>query len=415
MQSGDTTLVAARWKRRAATGKGGSVQVLGNLVGLIGNASIDASGDTGGGTVLVGGDFQGKNPDIQNAFRTYIGPGCDDQGRRDHERRRRQGDRVVGRRDARLRHDQRAGGEQSGNGGFVEVSGKGWLDFHAKVDTRAPKGKTGTLLLDPTDVEIVATCCDGDETDMSFDTQGTPPIYDPDFRPEGSTTPSTDHLDRNKNRLVNNNVTINTSGTKVTGRAATLPSWRRRQFQPVRRSAARRAQQHQRQRQHREHRLWRHTDVRRPGSVTTPDSRKSCDTGTINLNAPVSTGGHMILMAGTSVIQQADAPIRANSLYANALRSEVRLNQAVNMVNTLAWLLAELVQVQEWPGPDRRIDQPRLRYLRRRRGRDLGACRYHRPSIKNDQRYHGARGERLRRTTGKAATVRLTAGSGASG
>src|SRR5712691_11540012 len=41
------------------------------------------------------------------------------------------------------------GGEASGNGGFVEVSGKDSLGFAASVDTLAPLGKTGTLLLDP--------------------------------------------------------------------------------------------------------------------------------------------------------------------------------------------------------------------------------------------------------------------------
>src|SRR6266566_4610003 len=41
------------------------------------------------------------------------------------------------------------GGEAGGNGGFVEVSGKESLGFAASVDTLAPLGKTGTLLLDP--------------------------------------------------------------------------------------------------------------------------------------------------------------------------------------------------------------------------------------------------------------------------
>jgi len=46
--------------------------VLGSRVGLTGDAKIDASGQLGGGTVLVGGDYQGKNPDIQNANITYF-------------------------------------------------------------------------------------------------------------------------------------------------------------------------------------------------------------------------------------------------------------------------------------------------------------------------------------------------------
>jgi hypothetical protein len=31
--------------------------------------------------VLVGGDYQGRNPDVQNAYRTYIGADAVDQSR----------------------------------------------------------------------------------------------------------------------------------------------------------------------------------------------------------------------------------------------------------------------------------------------------------------------------------------------
>ena len=41
-----------------------------------------------------------------------------------------------------------------GDGGFVEVSGKNTLNFSGTVSTLAPHGKTGTLLLDPSDITI---------------------------------------------------------------------------------------------------------------------------------------------------------------------------------------------------------------------------------------------------------------------
>ena len=63
---------------------GGTVKVLGQQVALLSGASINASGDAGGGTVLIGGDFQGKNPDIQNASFTTVDR-CIHQCRCSHE------------------------------------------------------------------------------------------------------------------------------------------------------------------------------------------------------------------------------------------------------------------------------------------------------------------------------------------
>src|SRR5258708_3143610 len=51
---------------------GGTVKVLGDKVGLFDGTRIDASGDAGGGTVLVGGNFHGAGPE-QNASATYVG------------------------------------------------------------------------------------------------------------------------------------------------------------------------------------------------------------------------------------------------------------------------------------------------------------------------------------------------------
>ena len=47
------------------------------------------------------------------------------------------------------------GGENAGDGGFVEVSGKENLIFRGDVDLIAPSGNDGTLLLDPKVIEIV--------------------------------------------------------------------------------------------------------------------------------------------------------------------------------------------------------------------------------------------------------------------
>ncbi|HEY6509723.1 MAG TPA: filamentous hemagglutinin N-terminal domain-containing protein, partial [Vicinamibacterales bacterium] len=155
IQSGDTTMVLGAVEAKGSEGIGGAVQVLGNLVGLTGNASIDASGETGGGTVLVGGDFQGKNPDVQNAFRTYVGPDATikaDAGANGD------GGKVIVWADDITRYYgtiSARGGAQAGDGGFVEVSGSRYLDFNGSVNTSAPRGNYGTLLLDPTNIEVV--------------------------------------------------------------------------------------------------------------------------------------------------------------------------------------------------------------------------------------------------------------------
>jgi len=57
--SKDMLLEAGSVTSATGAGKGGEIQVLGERVGLTGNARVDASGQQGGGTVLVGGDYQG--------------------------------------------------------------------------------------------------------------------------------------------------------------------------------------------------------------------------------------------------------------------------------------------------------------------------------------------------------------------
>jgi CHAT domain-containing protein len=45
---------------------------------------------------------------------------------------------------------------QTGNGGFVEVSGKGFLDYAGIADLSAVQGQFGTLLLDPANIRVIA-------------------------------------------------------------------------------------------------------------------------------------------------------------------------------------------------------------------------------------------------------------------
>ena len=65
------------------------------------------------------------------------------------------------------------GGANSGNGGFVEVSGKDSLIFEGTVDTSAVNGEFGTLLLDPKNIAIKPGTDDGDDEGSRKNVLGT--------------------------------------------------------------------------------------------------------------------------------------------------------------------------------------------------------------------------------------------------
>ena len=138
---------------KSRSGRGGSVQLLGDRVGLLGSAAIDASGATGGGTVLVGGDYKGAGS-LPTASRTYVGRNATIKA---DATQNGDGGKVVVWSDQFTRFlgeiCARAGAK-GGNGGEVEVSGKEKLGFYGRVDTSAPRGTTGRLLLDPADIVI---------------------------------------------------------------------------------------------------------------------------------------------------------------------------------------------------------------------------------------------------------------------
>ena len=134
---------------------GGTVQVLGDRIALLDNALIDVSAVGGGGTVLIGGDYQGKGT-VPNASHTFVAKdvtiNADALGNGNAGRVIVWSDdntRFYGKISAR-------GGTESGNGGFVEVSGKSFLDYGGVADLSAIQGQFGTLLLDPTNITVVA-------------------------------------------------------------------------------------------------------------------------------------------------------------------------------------------------------------------------------------------------------------------
>jgi len=148
----DVTLAdGSRVEATSSAGKGGSVEVQGDKVALTGDASIDVSGKTGGGSVLIGGDYRGANPDVQNASGTFIGAGT---SIRADALESGDGGRVIAwsNEATRVHGSISARGAGGGSGGFVETSSKGYLEV-----TNAPSlGAGGTWLLDPYNIEVVA-------------------------------------------------------------------------------------------------------------------------------------------------------------------------------------------------------------------------------------------------------------------
>ncbi len=134
-----------------ASGKGGTIDVLGNSINVTG--TIDASGNTGGGTIHIGGDFQGKG-NRQRASETIISSSATIQANANTQG---DGGRIIVWSDNNTQVDGQisaTGGALSGNGGFVETSSAGTLDFSTSVDVSAPNGRAGTWLIDPENIVI---------------------------------------------------------------------------------------------------------------------------------------------------------------------------------------------------------------------------------------------------------------------
>lgn len=144
---------------------GGTVQVLGDRVGLTAAAVVDVADTTAGGTVLIGGDLQGQGT-VPLATRTFVGPGVTIQA---DALTRGNGGQVVVWSDevtgfygtVSARGAGAADTSLSSQGGLVEVSSHGHLIFRGAVDTASPLGQPGLLLLDPTTITIANGTADG--------------------------------------------------------------------------------------------------------------------------------------------------------------------------------------------------------------------------------------------------------------
>ncbi len=135
-----------------AGGFGGVIQVTGDRIAVV-DASIDASGRNGGGTVNIGGGLQGQG-DLAHSTKTIV----QNSNIRADAIRRGDGGQVVVWSDDHTTFSGKAsarGGELNGDGGLVETSGKNTIDIRgAQVNAAASNGKGGSWLMDPFNVTI---------------------------------------------------------------------------------------------------------------------------------------------------------------------------------------------------------------------------------------------------------------------
>ncbi|MDX2240739.1 MAG: CHAT domain-containing protein [Leptolyngbyaceae cyanobacterium bins.302] len=149
----DSGVAIASGKLDTSGQTGGSITVVGDRVGIVG-ATLNASGTQAGGTVRIGGDYQGKGT-LYNASQTHVSQDSTIQANAIQQGN---GGRVIIWADKSTSfagNIQAQGGTTGGDGGFVEVSGKETLTYRGNVDTRAVQGQPGTLLLDPTNITVI--------------------------------------------------------------------------------------------------------------------------------------------------------------------------------------------------------------------------------------------------------------------
>lgn len=131
---------------------GGQIQILAEEINIAEGSTIDASGETGG-TILIGGDYQGSNPYILNSEKVHIEK---DSIIRANATINDAGKVIVWSNESTHYFGNiEAKSDGIGSGGFVEISTKNTdYIFEGKVSTTGLSEQSGTLLLDPCDITI---------------------------------------------------------------------------------------------------------------------------------------------------------------------------------------------------------------------------------------------------------------------
>ena len=155
---GTVNATNATLKAVSTAGKGGNITLAGNQVGLFSGTKVNASGTTGGGTVLVGGGAHGSDASVRNASVTVLDSTSSIDASATNKG---DGGTVV------LWSSTYTGfygtvtvlgGPNGGSGGWVETSSQSNLQAWGSVQA----GPGGSWLLDPSNVNIAASANAGE-------------------------------------------------------------------------------------------------------------------------------------------------------------------------------------------------------------------------------------------------------------
>jgi len=126
----------------------GSIAIFGEQIRIEDGARLDVSSLTGGGTISIGGKALAPAEWTLISDQAIVRANAIDTGNG--------GEIFIWSEEGTISHGSLSakGGMKSGNGGFIEVSGKKQLDFNWNADLSSSMGTAGTLLLDPANIII---------------------------------------------------------------------------------------------------------------------------------------------------------------------------------------------------------------------------------------------------------------------
>jgi filamentous hemagglutinin family protein len=214
-KTGTTSVQGILNAQSVQTGRGGDINVLGEQVNVLGQASINTSGINGGGSVLIGGDYQGSNPEIHNAKTTYIEKNTTIKA---DAIKQGDGGKIIAWSDKETLvkgNITAKGGIQGGNGGFIETSGHKLNVEGIHIDASAPKGINGEWLLDPTNV-LIQNSGKGSANSSIITTSTIQTALD------SGTNISITTTDTTENNSQSGHITVKHAISKTTGSDATL-------------------------------------------------------------------------------------------------------------------------------------------------------------------------------------------------